>query len=144
MKRILVALGAAAVLAAPAALLAQDKPGLVAASAVETVVTVREVDQQARTVTVEGEGGRLVTLKVPDEAQNLDRVYAGAKFKVRYLESVAIAVVASSDEPSVGQADAVEMAPKGDTPGGVITRVTQVTGSVEQIDYANRTVVVRG
>jgi hypothetical protein len=130
-------------IAAPAAL-AQDKPGVVKAATVETVVTVRSVNQEDRTVTVEGPDGDLVTIKVPDESQNLDQVYAGAKFKVRYLQAVAVGVVEGGGEPGAQAVDTVELAPKGENPGGVMARVTQVTGTVEGIDYDQRTVAVRG
>jgi hypothetical protein len=128
---------------------AQDKPGAVAATEVETVVTVRAVDHEKRTVTVEGPSGRTLTVKVPDEAQNLDQVHPGSKFRVRYLESVAIGVApsdaeVSSEEPSATVAEAVELAPKGATPGGLVARVLQITGKVESVDQATRTVVVRG
>jgi hypothetical protein len=122
----------------------QDKPGAVTAAEVETVVTVRGVNQQERTVTVEGPEGDVVTFKVPDESQNLDQVYAGAKFKVRYLQAVAVGVVPEGGEPSAEAVETVEMAPKGATPGGIIARVTQITGKVEGIDQDTRTLSVRG
>jgi hypothetical protein len=122
----------------------QDKPGAVTAAEVETVVTVRGVNQQERTVTVEGPDGDVMTFKVPDESQNLDQVYAGAKFKVRYLQAVAVGVLPEGGAPGAGAVETVEMAPKGATPGGVIARVTQITGTVEEIDLDTRTVSVRG
>jgi hypothetical protein len=124
--------------------LAQQKPGAVAAAEVETVVTVRSVNHVERTVTVEGPEGGLTTIQVPPEAQNLYQVYPGAKFKVRYLEAVAIGVVKGGGAPDVQTGEAVELAPKGGTPGGIIARVTQITGKVEGVDYANRTLSIRG
>jgi hypothetical protein len=38
----------------------------------------------------------------------------------------------------------VERAPKGATPGGAIVNVRQAAVKVEEVDYANRTVVVSG
>ena len=38
----------------------------------------------------------------------------------------------------------VELAPRGATPGGVIVQVVQISGRIEEIDYAARTIVVRG
>jgi hypothetical protein len=127
----------------------QDKPGAVAATEVDAVVTVRSVDQENRTVTVEGPNGRQFTFKVPEQAQNLDQVTVGSKFRVRYVESVAIGVApgdaqVASEEPSATVAEAVELAPKGATPGGLVARVLQITAKVESIDQASRMVVVRG
>jgi hypothetical protein len=143
MKKLASALSLFAALAAPA-VLAQDKPGTVQAAAIETVVTVRSVNHEERTVTVQGPEGDLVTIKVPEESQNLYQIYPGAKFKVRYLEAVAIGVMEGAGAPSVDTAETVELAPKGANPGGVMARVIQITGTVEGVDYAQRTVSVRG
>ena len=143
MKQVCSAVCLCAALAA-GSVLAQEKPGVVAAAEVETVVMVRSVNYQDRTVTVQGPEGGLTTIQVPPEAQNLDQVHPGSKFKVRYLESVAIGVVSGGGKPDARFAEAVELAPKGGTPGGVMARVTQVTGTVEGVDYGNRTVAIRG
>jgi len=143
MKRFATLICVCAALAAGNAL-AQEKPGVVAASEVETIVTVRAVNYEERTVTVEGPDGGLTTIQVPPESQNLDQVHPGAKFKVRYFEAVAIGVVPGGGKPDVQTAEKVELAPKGATPGGVIARVTQITGTVEGVDYTNRTVAIRG
>ena len=127
---------------APAA--AQDKPGAVVTEAVEEIVTVRAVNQEARTVTLEARNGNVVTMKVPDEAQNLDQVHAGAKFRVRYLQSIAVYISPTGGEPSADQASAMQLAEKGANPGGVIVTVKQVQARVDAIDYDTRTVVLAG
>lgn len=144
MKKMLRALSLCAAAITVTPVLAQDKPGIVAADEVETTVTVREVDHEARTVTVLTQDGREVTIQVPPQAQNLDQVHPGSRFRVRFLESVAIGVIASDEKPAATQVDAIEMAPKGATPGGLIARVTELTAKVEEIDYAKRSVKVRG
>jgi len=57
-----------------------------------SVVKVVNMDRKARTVTFQGPRGRLVTLKVPKEAQNFDQVKIGSTFKVKYVEAVAVAL----------------------------------------------------
>jgi hypothetical protein len=121
-----------------------DKPGAVATEAVEAVVVVRSVNYQARVVTLQGPQGNLVTMQVPPEAQNLDQVYAGAKFRVRYLQSLAVFISPVGGAPAVDEASAVELAEKGATPAGVIVKVKQIQASVEKIDYAARIVVLKG
>jgi len=145
MKQIVRAMGLCGVLIAVAPVaLAQDRPGAVAAEAVESVVTVREVNYDTRMVTVERPDGTLATIQVPPEAHNLYQVKPGAKFKVRYLESVAIDVLDPGTEADTGTVQIVERAPKGGTPGGAIVNVSQVTVKVEEVDYTNRTLVVSG
>jgi hypothetical protein len=122
----------------------QGEPGAVVADAVEEVVTVRAVNQQARTVTLQGPEGNVVTMKVPPEAQNLDQVYAGAKFLVRYLQSIAVFISPTGGAPSADEGSAMQLAEKGATPGGVIVTVKQVKARVDAINYDNRTVVLTG
>ncbi len=143
MKGIFCSVGLAVSLYAVSAV-AQDRPGMVVTEAVDAVLTVRAVNYAERTVTFATPQGDLQTIKVPDEAQNLDQVYAGARFKVRYLQSVVVDVVDVESKPSAQEAQKMELAAKGDNPGGVIVNVKQVTARVEDIDYANRLVAIRG
>jgi len=144
MKTLLLVLGSACVIL-PAVAQAQDsKPGAAVAAAVDAVVTVRSVNYQARTVTLQGPRGNVFTMKVPDEAQNLDQVYAGAKFNVHYLQSVAVFISPVGGEPAAGEVSTMELAEKGATPAGVIVNVKQIQARVEAIDHSERTVVLMG
>jgi len=122
----------------------QDKPGVIVTEVAETMVTVTAVDQQARTVTVQGREGDPVTIKVPPEAQNLDQVYPGARFHLRYLQSVAVFISPTGGTPSANVGASMELAPKGANPSGIISEVVQVQARVDAIDYNERTVVLIG
>ena len=123
--------------------LAQEKAGAIAAAAIETIVTVVEVDRLKRTVIVRGPEGREVSINVPPEAQNLDQVQPGSRFKVRYLESVAVSIKkGGAASSSAGRS--VTLAPKGDVPGGMVVNMLQIAGVVESIDYGSRKLSVRG
>lgn len=141
----LISLLVAACLVMPAIALAQqDKPGAVVAQSQEMVVTVRKVDREQRIVTVERPDGKLVTVNVPPEAQNLDQVHPGSKFRVNYLESVAVFISPTGGEAGAAAASVVELAEKGATPGGTIVNVRQVQARVDDIDYATRRVLLTG
>jgi len=144
MKHLLLALAVLCLSLTTAGGFAQDKPGAVVTEVAETVVTVTAVDQQARTVTVQGRDGEPLTIKVPPQAQNLDQVYPGARFHLRYLQSVAIFISPAGGEPSADSTTSMELAAKGATPGGTITEVVQVQARVDAIDYNDRTVVLTG
>lgn len=144
MKYFLTILGAAVALASAPLTLAQQEPGVVFTEEIETVVTVRGVHHINRTVTVEDPDGERVTIKVPEESQNLYQIQPGAKFKVRFAQAVAIGLLAPGEEPSAGAGEVMQLAPKGATPGGVMVSIVQVSGKIEAIDYAARTVLVRG
>lgn len=122
----------------------QDKPGAVVAQSQEMVVTVRTVDREQRVVTVERPDGKLVTVNVPPEAQNLDQVRPGSKFKVNYLESVAVFISPTGGEAGAAAASVVELAEKGATPGGRIVNVRQLQARVDHVDYATRQVLLTG
>jgi hypothetical protein len=125
------------------ALAQQDKEKVVRSQPMEAVVIVTNVDQANRTVTVRGPKGNERTIHVPPEAQNLDKVQTGSRFKVRYLEEVAVAV-SKGGEPSASAGSTVKLAPKGGTPGGTAVRTASVSGVVEGVDPAKREITLRG
>jgi len=122
---------------------AQEKDSAVVVDSIEAVVTIVDVDRDQRTVTVRGPGGQLAEVAVPPEAQNLDQVHPGSRFRVRYLQSIAVSIKkGGAASSSAGRT--VKMAPKGDTPGGIVVNMRQIAGVVESIDYATRLVSLRG
>lgn len=141
MKAKVIAILAGLLVAAGAS--AQVKDGAVIVDAVEGVVTVVDVDREARKVLVRGPNGREVEFAVPAEAQNLDQVHPGAKFKVRYLQAVAVSIAKGGNATS-SNSRSMQLAPKGDVPGGVIATVRQLSGTVESIDQDSRLVTLRG
>ena len=142
MKRIFLAASAAAVLATPLAVWAQEKAAVTVAQT-EAVVKVIKIDRKARTVTFQGPKGRQETLQVPKEAQNFDRVKVGSSFKVRYVEAVAVALLRGGTASATADRQ-VRLAPKGGTPGGVVVNTATVSATVEAIDYATREVALKG
>ena len=144
MKHFLATLGAMLALFVCLQASAQNQSDVIFTDEVETVVTVRGVHYVNRTVTVEDPDGERVTIKVPDEAQNLYQIQPGSKFKVRYAQAVAVGLLEPGQEPSAGVGEAMKLAPKGATPGGVLVRVSQISGKIVDIDYASRKILVRG
>jgi hypothetical protein len=110
---------------------------------IEAVVTVNEVDAKARTVTVTGPRGEKRTITIP-EANNLDRVKPGDRFKIVYAEAAAVGFSKGGEPRSASAGGGVEPAPKGATPGGMATRFAEVTGIVEAIDHKNRYMTIKG
>jgi hypothetical protein len=143
MKQVVTMVGAFLLLASSVQAIAQDEPGVVMTTEVQAVVTVKGVNYVNRTVTVEGPRGGRTVIKVPEESQNLDQIHPGAKFNVRYAQAVAVGLLDPNEEPSRGSGEVMKLAAKGANPGGVIVRVMQVSGRVEDIDYDARTVIVR-
>jgi hypothetical protein len=143
MKSILAGIFSVLVLVFSGTAAAQTKGEAVVVDAVDAVVTVLEVDRDARIVTVRGPRGNVAVIAVPPEAQNLDQVQPGSRFKVRYAESVAVAVI-KGGVASSSSGRSVKLAPKGDIPGGIVVNMRQIAGVVEAIDYGSRMLSVRG
>ena len=119
------------------------KPGKVTVNVVKLTGTVKAVDLQDKTVTVEGSGGKTVTVNAPN-ARNLDQVHVGDKVNLQYTEELALIVRKSDAQPSATQTETVTLAPKGQKPAGVVARTVELTGTVESIDPKKRTVAVKG
>jgi hypothetical protein len=131
-----------ALLAAPAAA-QQLKDGAVAVEQTDAVVTVVSVDPKKRTVTIRGPKGNVATLDVPPEAQNLERVKAGDRFRMKIIEAVAVGI-RKGGEPAQDDKREVKVSPKGGTPGGMVVKTQARSVVVDAIDYGNRYVAVRG
>jgi Cu/Ag efflux protein CusF len=142
MKKILAAATAFSILGAVFAAAAQEQAA-VAVTQTEAVVKVVKIDRKARTVTFRGPQGREMTLAVPKEAQNFDRVKVGSAFKVRYVEAVAVAMQRGGTASASADRQ-VRLAPKGGTPGGVVVDTARISATIEAIDVANRKVAVKG
>jgi hypothetical protein len=102
------------------------------------------VDVKKRLVTVTSPRGKTLTLKVGPDVKDLDQVKPGDQLVVRYLESVALFVRKGGEPPAATEATAVKVAPKGKKPAAVAVDTAEVTGTVEAIDYAKRTVTLKG
>src|SRR5690348_17577408 len=129
-------------LAAPAG--AQHlKDGAMAVEQNEAVVTVMAVDVAKKTVTIRGPKGNVETLEVPQESQNLDKVKPGDRFKLKYIEAVAVGI-SKGGAPEQSETKDVKVSPKGGTPGGMIVRTQKRSVMIDAVDYKSRYIAVRG
>ncbi len=119
------------------------KPGAVLVDVVEWSGKITAVDLTKRTVTLEGPSGRVATVNAKN-ARNLDQVKVGDTVKIRYTEELAIFVRKADAAPQATEAKAVELAPKGQKPGGVVADTIEITANVEAIDYLTRAIAVKG
>jgi len=129
--------------------LAQDKksagkPGVVLVDAVSITATVEAIDYDKRTVALKGPGGNVVVLKVRSDVKNFKRIKAGDRVTTKYYESTAIFVRKPDEPPFAEEASAVQVAAPSHKPGAVVVETMEMRGRVEEIDYKNRTVTLRG
>ena len=116
-------------------------PGRVSVDVIKLTGTVKAVDLDKKTVTVEGSSGRVETIDAK-EARNLDQVKVGDKVTVTYTQALAVFVRKSDEPPSASEKQTVQLAPKGQKPGGVVARTVELTGTIQSVDAKKRMVDV--
>jgi hypothetical protein len=121
----------------------QPKAAAVAVAEADAIVELVSVDRAAHIAVVRTPSGTLLAVNVPPEAQNLDRVKPGDRFRMRYIEALALALH-KGGESSASEGQSVQLAPKGGKPGGTVVNTKRVTSVVTRVDRASRTIEVRG
>jgi ribosomal 50S subunit-recycling heat shock protein len=119
------------------------KPGAVIVDVVKLTGTVKAVDLEKKTVSVEGSGGRTVVVNAKN-AKNLDQVKVGDKVNLEFIEELALFVRKSDAAPSATETQMVALAPKGKKPAGLMAETIELTGNVESVDAKKRTIDVKG
>ncbi len=119
-----------------------QKPGVVAVEVTGWTATVKSVDYAKKTVVLERDG-KTATFDA-SHAERLNEINPGDVVKVEHIEEIAIYVRKAEDGPAVGEMLTVELAPKNQGPGGIVTDTKQVVANVEAIDYVNRTITLQG
>lgn len=120
-----------------------DKPSRITVGVIKLTGTVKAVDLEKKTATVEGSGGRVVTVDAKN-ARNLEQVKVGDKVTLTYTQERAVFVRKTDEQPSAAEARSVQLAPKGEKPGGVIVQTVELTGSVESVDPQKHSIVLKG
>jgi hypothetical protein len=122
---------------------AAAKPGAVIVEVTEWSGTVAAVDYAKKTAALQGPDGKVVTVDAPN-ARNLDQVKVGDIVKIQYTEALAVYMRKTDWPPQAAEAQAVQLAPKGQKPGGVIVNTAEITANVEAIDYQTRMIALKG
>lgn len=112
------------------------KPARVISTLIKTVAIVEAVDKSTRELKLINVQGDRFTLIADDSVLNFDQIEPRDRIVTEYLESVAIIVVPAGSELLMGDAAALEVAPKGDKPGvmGVETQVIVATVTALNVD----------
>lgn len=121
-----------------------ERPGVVVANITATTALVQAVDYEKRTVAVKRADGQVVEVKVAESVKNFTNVKVGDAVSVEYYESIAMTVEKDGPPVGAGEASAVRVAPPGGKPGMTVVDTLTLTVTVAEIDYAKRTVTVKG
>ena len=119
------------------------KPGAIVVDEVSRTATVVSVDMAKRIVILKREDGSTQSYVVSEAVKNLDQVKPGDIVKSSILESVAIFVRKSNEEPDAKESKTVSVAPKGEKPGIVMTDTYELIARVEGVDIKKGTIAVK-
>ena len=108
---------------------------------ISTVAVVKNVDLDARKITLEGPTGNRVTCLVGKEVRNLPQVKVGDRVAITYVEAVAVRVVKRTAEHQ--ERVVVERAPEGGQPRGGISREVTLSAEILAIDRSRGSVTLR-
>jgi hypothetical protein len=115
--------------------------------AAETVITVHgkivAVDSTNKQVTLEGPGGKDITLTV-NNPYNLQSLKAGDRYVAQFTEAITIVAKGPSDKPPVATLTAGLWTANADaTPGAVVARQAHLVVVVSAIDQADQRVTLQ-
>ena len=122
----------------------KEGPGRAAVGAISVEATIEAINYETREVTLKSADGSKRTLKIGEEARNFNQAKKGDIVKIDYLEAVAVDVRKTGADVGAEAEVAIERAPLGAKPGGIISKTLEVTAQVQAIDYDTRHVTLIG
>jgi arginine repressor len=115
---------------------------------VKTVkATVKEIDQATRHVVLQTADGKTHEFTVGPQARNLAQVKVGDEVIIQYQEALEVDVTEADPTkplPQPTEAIATERSEVGKKPEGAIARTVTLNGTVESVDMAKKTAVIKG
>jgi hypothetical protein len=107
--------------------------------------TVEAVDAATRTVTLKNEIGEVRDVSCGPEVKNFDQIKKGDVVTLTVSQMAEVTVMKGTDAPlSKEISQEVESAKLGEKPAATVTTTIKVMGMVEDINYENRTAVLKG
>ncbi len=122
---------------------AQDTKGQAVVSSMSVTVTVLNVNQKTREVTVKAEDGSEYSFIAGDAVKNLAQVKKGDLIHAVYTESIAYEVK-EHGTPGVTSTQTSESAAPGTQPKGVVAKQISVTVTITAIDRNIPSVTFKG
>jgi Cu/Ag efflux protein CusF len=118
--------------------------GLIVADTTTATATVQAVDREKRTVTLRNPDGTTNTYKLSKNVINFDEIEVGDRVRATTVDSLAVVIRKADEPPSIGEEEAVALAPKGAKPGVIVANTMELTATIKAIDPAKRTVTLAG
>src|SRR5262245_28722773 len=103
--------------------------------------TVTAVDKAGHLVTLKDKEGQTLTVQCGPEVRNFDQIAVGDAVVVRYLVSLAVALVKPGETPPAAATVAAGTAEKGAKPGAAVGGQITATVKIESVDLKKNFVV---
>jgi hypothetical protein len=111
-----------------------SKPGAVVVEQITHTATVVKIDSAKRVVTLKKEDGSMQSYVLGDDVKNFNQIKVGDVVNSSVIESVAVFVRKSNEQPDATVSKSISVAPKGDKPGMVMTDTFELVARVTAID----------
>lgn len=123
---------------------ADDRPGVVIANLTAASATVQAIDHAKRIVTVKRSDGNVTQVKVSENVKSFDHIKVGDTVNIEYYESIALSVEKDGPPVGAGESKLIRFSPPDGKPDMTLVDTLILAVVVDSIDYAKRTVTVRG
>ncbi len=111
-----------------------SKPGAVVVEQITHTATVVNIDSAKRVITLKKDDGSMQSYVLGDNVKNFDQIKVGDIVKSSVIESVAVYVRKSNEEPDATVSKSVSVAAKGEKPSVVLTDTFELVARVTSID----------
>jgi hypothetical protein len=106
--------------------------------------TITALDAESRAVTIQGDGGRILSLIAGPDVRNFGQLRVGQKVHAEYVQSLTLELKPGSTAPISRQVDAaLAGAQEGATPAGMMGRRVTVVAEVIGLDAETYTVSLK-
>ena len=137
-------LAAALETARPQVKVESDNPIFTMINVIGVEATVEAIDYDKRTATLKRPEVEAITIQVDKAAKNFDQVEVGDQVITEYIELVTIFIHESNAQATAERLDMVQAALKKQRPDGIAVNATEVTATIQAIDYNNSTMTLKG
>lgn len=122
----------------------QEQFGGVVVGVASGGATVQDIDYESRLATLKYDNGNIETIKAGPEVKNFTQVNKGDRVNINYAAVVTLLVGGPAQPLSRSEAVEVERAPLGEKPAETVKAVTDISAVIEDVDYVNRLVTIKG
>jgi hypothetical protein len=118
--------------------------GIEYGEAVTINAEVYGVEKIDRTLWLIGPERNILEIDVSEDAKNFNQLEIGDMVSITYYHSIAIYLGNPGDLPKEETGEMIVRAPEGEAPGGIATEIADISAVVQDIDYYDRLITLKG